>query len=75
MNLETGNGGDPEEDTIGRCIKSQTIPTKLSSGQGCQSCQNVLPNKKVKNEEKNLNLHAEYFNLIHKRAEIKIGKN
>ena len=43
--------------------------------QGCQSCQNVLPNKKVINEEKNLNLHAEYFNLVHKRAEIKIGKN
>ena len=34
LNLEAGNGGDLGEETIGRrrCIKSQTIPTKLSNG-------------------------------------------
>ena len=33
LKLGTGNDGDPGEETIGRrCIKSQTIPTKLSNG-------------------------------------------
>ena len=34
LNLETGNGGDQEEEMVGRrrCLKSRAIPTKLSSG-------------------------------------------
>ena len=31
LKLETGNHGDPEKGTLGRCIKSQTIPTTLSN--------------------------------------------